>query len=86
MPHRTPSTHALSLKDEAIIATLAQETDSNEAVVKLLYEEEIAILRSQASVKNFIDVIAARRVRQRLAAAPGHGGRNAVARRESRAA
>ena len=59
------STHRLALKNEAIIATLAQETDADEALVKSLYDEEIALLQAQASVKSFIGVIAARRVRQR---------------------
>ena len=67
------STHRLPLKDEATILTLAQETDTDEAVVKCLYDEELAILQAKASVKNFIGVIAARRVRQRLAAARKHG-------------
>jgi hypothetical protein len=52
---------------------LAQETDADEALVKTLYDEEIALLQAQASVKSFIAVIAARRVRQRLAAAREQG-------------
>jgi hypothetical protein len=61
------------------------QTDTDEAVVKYLYEEEIAILRAQASVKNFIGVIAARRVRQRLARARKHDRPNAVVLRRHRA-
>jgi hypothetical protein len=53
--------------------TLAQETETDEAVVKSLYDEELAILQAEASVKNFIGVIAARRVRQRLATARRDG-------------
>jgi hypothetical protein len=68
-----PSIHGLSPKDQATIATLAQETDTDQAVVKDLYHEELAILHTQASVKNFIRVIAARRVRQRIAVARAHG-------------
>jgi DNA invertase Pin-like site-specific DNA recombinase len=71
LPH--PSTHGLSPKDQATIATLAQETDTDQAVVKDLYDEELATLHTQASVKNFIRVIAARRVRQRIAAARERG-------------
>jgi hypothetical protein len=41
--------------------------------VKCLYDEEIAILQAEASVKNFIGVIAARRVRRRIASAREHG-------------
>jgi len=52
--------------DEATIAALAEETDTDRSIVKYLYAEELAILESQASVKNFIGIIAARRVRQRL--------------------
>jgi Protein of unknown function (DUF3562) len=73
LPHPPLSTHGLSPKDEATIATLAQQTDTDEGVVKDLYDEEFAILQVQASVKNFIGVIAARRVRQRLATAHKHG-------------
>ena len=71
--HSALSTHRLPLKGEAIITTLAQETDTDEAVVKSLYDEELAILRAEASVKNFIGVIAARRVRQRIATARRDG-------------
>ena len=73
MRHPALSTHRLPLKDEAIITTLAQETDTDEDVVKSLYDEELALLQAEASVKNFIGVIAARRVRQRLATARRHG-------------
>jgi len=71
--HPALSTHRLPLKHEATITTLAQETDTDEAVVKCLYDEEIAILQAEASVKNFIGVIAARRVRRRIASAREHG-------------
>ena len=47
--------------DEATIAALAEETDTDRSIVKYLYAEELAILESQASVKNFIGIIAARR-------------------------
>jgi len=67
------STHRRPPKDEATISALAQETDTDEAVVKSLYDEEIANLQAEASVKNFIGVIAARRVRQRIAAARRQG-------------
>ena len=73
MRHPALSTHRLPLKHEATIATLAQETDTDEAVVKSLYDEEIAILQAEASVTNFIGVIATRRVRQRIATAREHG-------------
>jgi hypothetical protein len=66
---RAPSPHGLPHSDESTIATLAQQTDTDQAAVKYLYEEEIALLQGTASVKNFIGIIAARRVRQRLSAA-----------------
>lgn len=68
-----PSTHGLSPTDQATVTTLAHETDTDQAVVKNLYDEELATLQTQASVKNFIRVIAARRVKQRIAAARKHG-------------
>ena len=69
MPHRASSTHRPAPKHETTIATLAEETDTDPAVVKSLYEEEIEKLHAQANVKNFIGVIAARRVKQRIATA-----------------
>ena len=72
-PHRATSTHRPAARHEATIATLAQETETDPAVVKSLYEEEIEKLQAQANVKNFIGVIAARRVKQRIATAREHG-------------
>ncbi|HEY2339810.1 MAG TPA: DUF3562 domain-containing protein [Steroidobacteraceae bacterium] len=56
-------------RDKGTIAALADETRTDEAVVQCLYEEELAALDAKSSVKNFIGVIAARRVRERLTAA-----------------
>jgi DNA transposition AAA+ family ATPase len=47
--------------------------DTDAAVVRSLYEEEMDKLHAQSSVKNFIGVIAARRVRERITAAREHG-------------
>jgi hypothetical protein len=58
--------------DDATIAALAEETRTDRAVVHSLYQEELAVLEEQASVKNFIGVIAARRVKERLAASEQH--------------
>ena len=55
-------------RDDATIAALAEETRTDQAVVQSLYQEELATLEEQASVKNFIGVIAARRVKERLTA------------------
>jgi Protein of unknown function (DUF3562) len=52
--------------DEATVAALASRTRTSVEVVKHLYDEEIAELQSTSVVKNFIDVIARRRVKQRL--------------------
>lgn len=73
MAHRASSGHGLPRKDEATVATLAQEMDTDAAVVKSLYEEELDKLHAQSSVKNFLGVIAARRVRERITAAREHG-------------
>jgi hypothetical protein len=63
-----PSPRSRAQADEAAIATLAHQTDSNRELVRDLYDEEIAALREKATVKNFIGVIAGRRVKQRLRA------------------
>jgi Protein of unknown function (DUF3562) len=57
--------------DEVTITTLARQTDTNRELVRHLYDEEIAALRERATVKNFIGVIAGRRVKQRLRALRG---------------
>jgi Protein of unknown function (DUF3562) len=54
--------------DAATIAALAAQTQIDESVVRSLYEEEFAVLAADSSVKNFISLIAARRVRERLRA------------------
>jgi hypothetical protein len=60
--------------DETTITKLAKQAHADVDLVRHLYEEEIASLHKEASVKGFIGVIAARRVRQRLLAA-GHPAR-----------
>ena len=69
MPHVDSKTHAMPRREKGTIAALADETRTDEAVVQGLYEEELAALDAKSSVKNFIGVIAARRVRERLTAA-----------------
>ena len=51
MLNRASSAHGLARKDEATIATLAHETETDPAVVKSLYEEEIEKLQAQSLVK-----------------------------------
>ena len=67
MPASAPSTRNSLLPDEATVAALAKQTGTPPHVVKRIYDEEIAALHAKSTVKNFIDVIARRRVRQRLA-------------------
>jgi hypothetical protein len=62
------TTHRQPSGDAAAIAALAEETRTDEAVVQGLYEEERAALEARSSVKTFIGVIAARRVKARLTA------------------
>jgi hypothetical protein len=68
VPDAVPSARTRVHADEAAIASLAHQTDSNRELVRHLYDEEIAALREKATVKNFIGVIASRRVKQRLRA------------------
>jgi hypothetical protein len=58
----------MPVRDAGTITALAQETATDPAVVQRLYEEEVAGLEAKSSIKNFISVIAARRVRERLTA------------------
>ena len=69
MPHPAHSTHGLPPAHEASIDALAQEMDTDQARVKCLYDDEIARLEAPATVRNFIGVIATRRVRERLTSA-----------------
>jgi len=82
-----PRTHGIPARDEGTIASLPQETATDPAVVQGLYEEEVAVLEAQSSIKTFIGVIAARRVRDRLTA-PRENRRSTTARpaRQSRVA
>jgi hypothetical protein len=58
----------MPVRNAATVAALAQETAADPALVQCLYEEEVAALEAKSSIKNFIGVIAARRVRNRLTA------------------
>jgi Protein of unknown function (DUF3562) len=51
---------------EATVASLAKETQTAPHVVKRLYDEEMAALQANSRVKNFVSVIAARRVKKQL--------------------
>jgi Protein of unknown function (DUF3562) len=69
LPQVEFKTHGMPRRAKGTIKALADETRTDEAVVQGLYEEELAALDAKSSVKNFIGVIAARRVRERLTGA-----------------
>ena len=71
MPDPAPSSPGSPATDEVTVASLAQQTQTPTHVVKRLYAQEIAALQSNARVKNFISVIAARRVKNQLKASEG---------------
>jgi hypothetical protein len=52
---------------EATVSALAAKARVPREFVERLYDDEMAQLESTSTVKNFINVIAANRVRQRLA-------------------
>jgi hypothetical protein len=58
--HRPPP------RDEAIGTGLSNRIDNTPDLAKQLFDEEVAVLESQATIKTFVNVIAARRVKQRL--------------------
>ena len=64
--------HAVSLEpvqsksNDTLVDTIARETATSTDIVKALYEEEVAVLTEHATVRQFIGVIATRRVRQQL--------------------
>jgi hypothetical protein len=68
-------------RDKGTVAALADETHTDEAVVQHLYEEEVAALDAKSNVKTFIGVIAARRVKDRLARNPGRPAKPRTERR-----
>jgi hypothetical protein len=51
---------------EAIVTAHSSPTDNAPDLAKRLFDEEVAVLEAQATIKTFIDVIATRRVKQRL--------------------
>jgi len=64
--------HAISLEpsqakaDHAVVDAIAHDTSTSADIVKVLYEEEVAALAAQATIKQFVGVIATKRVRQHL--------------------
>jgi Protein of unknown function (DUF3562) len=64
-------------RDESAVAALAQKTHTPIEVVKHLYDEELADLQANSAVKSFIDVIAGRRVKERLRRSPSRRAKRA---------
>jgi hypothetical protein len=71
VPDPAPSSPGSPPTHEATVASLAQQTQTPTRVVRRLYNQEMAALQSNARVKNFISVIAARRVKDHLNASEG---------------
>jgi len=63
-----PSTDSSRLSDSTT-AALAKETRTSPEVVQDLYQQEVAAVGAAAKVRNFIGIIASRRLKQRLMAA-----------------
>jgi Protein of unknown function (DUF3562) len=63
----TRPTRKRKASDEATVSALALKACVPREFVQHLYDEEMAELESTSTVKNFINVIAGNRVRQRLA-------------------
>ena len=54
--------------DQRIVDSIAQETSTPVDVVQALYEEELVTLVAQAKLKQFVGIIATKRVKQNLRA------------------
>ena len=67
MQDSNPSTDT-SLLSDSTTASLAKETRTSPEVVRDLYRQEVAAVGAAANVRNFIGIIAGRRVKQRLMA------------------
>jgi len=52
--------------NETIVKAVSNQVDNAPDRAKQLFDEEVAVLEAQATIKTFIDVIATRRVKQRL--------------------
>jgi hypothetical protein len=66
VPDATAATHRPLPPDEAIVTAPSSHADNTPDLAKQLFDEEVAVLEAQATIKTFIDVIATRRVKQRL--------------------
>ena len=62
----------LTRSNEAIVSAIARETATPVDRVRALYEEEVAALAEGATVRQFVGVIATKRVKQQLRASRNH--------------
>lgn len=53
---------------EATVASLAAQAQTAPHVVNRLYDQEMSAMQAEAKAKNFISIIAGRRVKDRLSA------------------
>jgi Protein of unknown function (DUF3562) len=64
--------HAISLErnpeksTDATVTAIARETETAPEVVRVLYEEHVTALNADAKIKQFVSVIAVRRVKLHL--------------------
>ena len=68
MSEPSQSTRTYAESNDSTVTELVRKTHAPIEVVKRLYTEELAELRSNSKVRNFISVIAGRRVKERLTA------------------
>jgi hypothetical protein len=69
--------HAISSEElmkaaEPSLEALAEETGISIDLVRTLYEEEVTLLSSQATITQFIGVIASQRVKRQLRSVEAH--------------
>ena len=64
--------HAISLERnpqksmDAAVSAIAKETETELEVVRVLYEEHVTALNAEAKIKQFVSVIAVRKVKLHL--------------------
>jgi Protein of unknown function (DUF3562) len=68
-----PSASSTSSSTEPDVIALAEKTHTPVALVKTLYDREVAALEAQARIKNFIPVLASKRVKRALKALEASG-------------
>jgi Protein of unknown function (DUF3562) len=66
MPNAISLEPTLAKADRAAVNSIAQETSTSVDIVEALYEAEVTALAEHAKVRQFVGVIATRRVKQQL--------------------